>query len=94
MEYIAVSFVRTRDEIISVRRVVEELDSDIKIIAKIETKQAVINLDDIISVVDGMMVARGDLGLKCQPRRSPGSEKGLLTLQISRQTCNSGYANA
>ncbi|WP_286974722.1 pyruvate kinase [Acetomicrobium sp. UBA5826] len=80
MEYIAVSFVRTRDEIISVRRVVEELDGDIKIIAKIETKQAVMNLDDIISVVDGMMVARGDLGVEMPTEEVPLVQKRIIDL--------------
>jgi pyruvate kinase len=80
MEYIAVSFVRTREEIISVRRVVEELDGDIKIIAKIETKQAVINLDDIISVVDGMMVARGDLGVEMPTEEVPLVQKRIIDL--------------
>jgi pyruvate kinase len=80
MEYIAVSFVRTRDEIISVRRVVEELDGDIKIIAKIETKQAVVNLDDIISVVDGMMVARGDLGVEMPTEEVPLVQKRIIDL--------------
>ena len=74
MEYVAVSFVRTKDEIISVRRIIEELNGDIKIIAKIETKQAVINLDEIISIVDGMMVARGDLGGDAN-RRVPLAQK-------------------
>jgi len=63
------SFVRTRDEIISVRRIVEDMNGDIKIIAKIETKQAVMNLDEIIPVVDGLMVARGDLGVEMATER-------------------------
>ena len=80
MEYVAVSFVRTKDEIISVRRIIEELNGDIKIIAKIETKQAVINLDEIISIVDGMMVARGDLGVEMPIEEVPLAQKRMIDL--------------
>jgi len=80
MEYIAVSFVRTRDEIISVRRIVEDMNGDIKIIAKIETKQAVMNLDEIIPVVDGLMVARGDLGVEMATEEVPLAQKKMIDL--------------
>src|SRR5690606_40054532 len=80
MEYVAVSFVRTKEDIISVRRIIEELNGDIKIIAKIETKQAVINLDEIISIVDGMMVARGDLGVEMPIEEVPLAQKRMIDL--------------
>ena len=64
MEYLAVSFVKKRSDILEVRRLIEEFNGDMKIIAKIETRQAVENIDEITDVIDGVMVARGDLALK------------------------------
>lgn len=78
MDYIAVSFVRTRDDIIQVRRVLEELGGTMKIIAKIETRQAFQNLEDIAQVVDGMMVARGDLGVEMPTEDVPLAQKRIV----------------
>ena len=78
MDYIAVSFVRTRDDIMQVRRVLEELGGTMKIIAKIETRQAVQHLDEIAQVVDGMMVARGDLGVEMPTEDVPLVQKRII----------------
>jgi len=80
MDYIAVSFVRTRDDIIQVRRVLEELGGTMKIIAKIETRQAFQNLEDIAQVVDGMMVARGDLGVEMPTEDVPLAQKRIVDI--------------
>ena len=80
MDYIAVSFVRSRDDIMDVRRVVEEFNGKIKIIAKIETKQAVAHLQEIAEVVDGMMVARGDLGVEMATEDVPLVQKRIIDI--------------
>ncbi len=78
VDYIAVSFVRTKDDIMEVRRILEEFSGNAKIIAKIETKHSVINLDGILSVADGMMVARGDLGVEIPTEDVPIEQKHII----------------
>lgn len=80
MDYIAVSFVRTRDDIMQVRRVIEDLGGSLKVIAKIETRQSVENLESIIHVVDGVMVARGDLGVEMATEEVPLTQKRIIDL--------------
>jgi pyruvate kinase len=83
MDYIAVSFVRTREDIMHVRRVVESYGGKkkrINILAKIETLQSVQNLDEIVQVVDAMMVARGDLGVECPTELVPIIQKKIIEL--------------
>jgi len=82
MEYVAVSFVKTRDDVIGVRRAIEENNGSMKIIAKIETRQAVDNIQEIIEVVDGLMVARGDLGVEIPAEEVPLIQKQLVQLCI------------
>jgi pyruvate kinase len=62
VEYIAMSYVGTKDDIIKLRKIIKEKGGDQKIIAKIERKLAFENLNEIIEEADGIMVARGDLG--------------------------------
>jgi pyruvate kinase len=65
VDYIAVSFVRKADDIIAVRQLLERNDGNgIQVIAKIENKEGCDNIDEIISLCDGIMVARGDLGVE------------------------------
>jgi pyruvate kinase len=78
VDYIAVSFVRTKDDIINVRRILEENGGKTKIIAKIETRQSVANIDEILLVVDGIMVARGDLGVEMPTEDVPMVQKEII----------------
>lgn len=80
MEYLAVSFVKTRQDIIEVRRLVREYGSSMKILAKIETKQAVDNIEEIVDVVDGVMVARGDLGVEIPTEDVPLVQKRIIEM--------------
>ena len=65
IDFIAASFVRKVSDILAIREILEENDAkDIKIISKIENQEGIDNLDEIISVSDGIMVARGDLGVE------------------------------
>ncbi len=84
LDYIAVSFVRSRDDIMEVRRVMEELGGAMKIIAKIETSEAVASLDEIVDVVDGLMVARGDLGVELPAEEVPLIQKRMVDLGRSQ----------
>jgi pyruvate kinase len=75
VDYVAVSFVRNADDIKSVKKLIP---SDIKVIAKIELKSALENIDDILSEADGVMVARGDLGVQLPLEEVPFIQKQIL----------------
>ena len=80
MEYLAVSFVKTARDILEVRRLIQEYGSGMKILAKIETKQAVDNISEIVDVVDGVMVARGDLGVEIATEDVPLVQKKIIEM--------------
>jgi len=75
-DYVAASFVRTADDMKFVRALLE--GSDTKIVAKIETRQAVENIDEILPLTDVLMVARGDLGVEIPVERVPMVQKMLV----------------
>ena len=62
-DFLAASFVRKREDILEVRKILDEYNSKAKVIAKIENMQGIQNLDEILEVSDGIMVARGDMGV-------------------------------
>jgi pyruvate kinase len=79
VDYIAASFVKKADDVIGLRQMIASLGGDsIGIIAKLEKKHAVENLDAILEVSDGVMVARGDLGVELPPERVPIVQKRIL----------------
>lgn len=78
VDYIALSFVRTAMDIIQTRRYIHSLKADIPIIAKIEKPEAILNLDEIICAADGIMVARGDLGVEMSPEKVPLLQKRII----------------
>lgn len=61
-DFLALSFVSTKEDVLEARKIINEQKSNIKIVSKIESKTGIDNLDEILSVSDGVMVARGDLG--------------------------------
>lgn len=61
-DFLALSFVSTKEDVLEAREILKEQNSNMKIIAKIESKTGIDNLDEILEVSDGVMVARGDLG--------------------------------
>ena len=75
VDFVAVSFVRNSDDIQAVRDIIPK---DIKIIAKIELKTALENIDEILNVSDGVMVARGDLGVQLPIEKVPFVQKQIL----------------
>ena len=78
-DYIAASFTRTADDILAIRRILEEKGCQhIKIIAKIENLQGVENIDEILRVSDGIMIARGDMGVEIPLEDVPVIQKKLI----------------
>ena len=77
-DYIAASFVRTADDIREIRRLLEQAESDIQIIAKIENQEGVTNLPDILAAADGIMVARGDMGVEIDFTEIPIIQKEII----------------
>lgn len=84
VDFIAISFVRDRNDVLAVRKVIEKADYDVKLIAKIETRQSVSNLEEILDVVDGMMIARGDLGVEVPTEDVPLIQKRIIDLCRSK----------
>ena len=78
VDYIALSFVRTARDVRNVKNRIAESGRTIPIIAKIEKPEAVENLDEILAEADGIMVARGDLGIEISTERLPVVQKDLI----------------
>src|ERR1051325_10963432 len=79
LDYIAASFVRRRSDIETLRAILHELGGDeINVIAKLEKSHAIDALEDILDVSDGVMVARGDLGVELPPEEVPIVQKKIL----------------
>jgi len=78
VDYIALSYVRDATDIRTLRREVDKYDDSIRLCAKIETKDALKNIDDIMKVADIIMVARGDLGLQMDIEDVPLSQKKII----------------
>ncbi|MEW6623842.1 MAG: pyruvate kinase [Bacillota bacterium] len=78
VDFIAASFVRTAADVLEIRRILEMYNADIHIISKIENQAGVQNIDEIIQVSDGIMVARGDLGVEIPSEEVPLVQKTLI----------------
>ncbi len=78
VEYIALSFVREAADVLQLKELIRKGNRDIPVIAKIEKPQALHNIDEILEVSDGIMVARGDLGVELTPERVPVVQKRLI----------------
>lgn len=81
VDFVAASFIRKADDINGIRKVLEDNGGDwIKIIAKIESREGVDNLSEILQVADGVMVARGDLGVQLKPQEIPLIQKNMIRM--------------
>lgn len=80
VDFIAASFVRKAADVLEVRRILEEQNYQAEIIAKIETQEGLQRLDEIVEVADGIMVARGDLGVEIPTEEVPMAQKRMITL--------------
>ena len=78
IDYIAHSFVRNKQDVLDIREILDNYGSDIRIIAKIENQEGVDNIDEILEVADGVMIARGDLGIEVPQERIPGIQRMLI----------------
>ncbi len=78
VDFIALSFVRTAKDIVALRQIIKRRKGRQAIIAKIETEEAVENIDEIIEVSDGIMVARGDLAIEIGPAKVPSIQKMIV----------------
>ena len=82
-DFIAASFVRTAQDVYDIRNLLNEYDSNIRIIAKIENREGVNNIDSILAAADAVMVARGDLGVEIDFTELPGIQKTIIERSFS-----------
>ena len=82
VDYVAASFMQRASDVVAIRRILESKGADIRIISKIENEEGLNNLDDILEVSDGLMVARGDLGVEIPAEEVPVLQKMMI------QKCN------
>lgn len=78
VDYVALSFVKNADDVLQLRKLIQQKNKDIPIIAKIEKHEALDNLEDIIKAADAIMVARGDLGVEIPLERIPIVQKNII----------------
>jgi len=83
VDYIAASFIQTADDIYKMREILVEKEVNIPIIAKIENRAGVANMDEIVDAADGIMVARGDLGVELPLADVPSTQKKLIRTTVS-----------
>jgi pyruvate kinase len=82
LDYLALSFVRSAADVVQLKELIHQRQASIQVIAKIEKPEAVKNFTEILAIADGIMVARGDLGVEINPEKVP-----LIQKRIIRQ-CN------
>ena len=78
VDVVAISFVRSAADIRAVKRIITAAGSDTPVIAKLEKPQAIENLEEILEAADGVMVARGDLGVEVPPEKVPSIQKHVI----------------
>ena len=77
-DYLALSFVRTAADVRAAKLAIARAGKDTPVIAKLEKPEAIVNLDEILAVADGVMVARGDLGVEMSPEKVPVVQKQII----------------
>lgn len=82
-DYLAASFARCKEDILQVKEIIEKNNSKMKIIAKIENMQGIENIDEIIEVSDGIMVARGDMGVEIPMEEVPVLQKKMIKKAVA-----------
>lgn len=85
VDFIAASFVRNAQAVRDIRAILDEYNADIQIISKIESEEGIDNIDEIIKESDGIMVARGDLGVEVPVESIPKMQKAII------KKCNDAY---
>ena len=84
IEWLALSFVREAQDLISLRKILKRNKSKIGVISKIEKPEAIKNIDEIITYSNAIMVARGDLGVEIPPHRVPAVQKKIVKKAVER----------
>lgn len=82
-DYIAASFVRCKEDVLEIRKILNDRESKMKIISKIENSQGIDNIDEILSVSDGVMVARGDMGVEIPIEEVPILQKEIIKKAVA-----------
>lgn len=82
IDYVALSFVQTADDILNLKKMLKNLGTSAKVIAKIETKAAVENIESIVEASDAIMVARGDLAIETLPESVPMVQRQIIRLGV------------
>lgn len=77
-DFLAASFVTCKNDVLEIKEILKRKKSNMKIIAKIESEEGIKNIDEILEEVDGIMVARGDLGTECKMEKIPFYQKQLI----------------
>ncbi len=85
MDYIAHSFVRNKKDVLAIQEMLDQRGSQVKIIAKIENQQGVDHIDEILDLVSGIMIARGDLAIEVPAERIPGLQTEMVKKCIRRK---------
>lgn len=85
LDFIAHSFVRSAADVKAVQKMLDEHNSDIKIISKIENQEGVDNIEEIIDASYGIMIARGDLGIEVPIETIPGIQRRIIRMCVQRQ---------
>lgn len=85
LAFIAHSFVRSKEDVLDIQKILDEQNSSVKIIAKIENRQGVDNIDEILDHAYGVMIARGDLGIEIPAEQIPTVQKKLVKKCVSRR---------
>ncbi len=80
VDWISLSFVRSAEDIRALKKLLAEKGADVPVIAKIEKPQAIANLEEIVNESDGIMVARGDLGVEMSPEKVPMLQKQMIRM--------------
>jgi pyruvate kinase len=84
VDYVALSFVRKKEDIVTVKEFMTSMKADVPIISKIEKPQAIDNLDEILSVTDMIMIARGDMGVELGNHLVPAVQKKIINICNAR----------
>lgn len=86
IDFIAHSFVRNKQDVIDIQKILDEHNSPIKIISKIENQEGVDNIDEILEHTYGVMIARGDLGIEVPQEKIPGIQRKLIRKCVKAKT--------
>jgi pyruvate kinase len=82
IDYVALSFVQTADDVVKLKRMLKNLGSQAHVIAKIETRAAIENIESIMEVADAVMIARGDLAIETLPESVPLEQRNIIGLGL------------